>query len=67
MLGQVRVGERSNGIAAVPALLGMPASEGRIVKADAMHTQRRTARAVTAAGGDHVLVLKGNRGRRLRT
>ena len=48
-LGQVRVEGRSNGIAAVPALLGMPAPEGRIVTADAMYTQHRTARAVTAA------------------
>ena len=62
VLGQVRVEDRSNGIAAVPALLEMPAPEGRIVTADAMRTQRRTARAVTAAGGDYVLALKGNRG-----
>ena len=40
----------------------MPAPKGRVVTADAMHTQRRTARAVTAAGGDHVLALKGNQG-----
>ena len=44
------------------ALLEMPAPEGRVVTADAMHTQRRTARAVTAAGGDYVLALKGNQG-----
>ena len=62
VLGQVRVEDRSNGIAAVPAVLGMPALKGRIVTADAMRTQRRMARAVTAAGGDHVLALKGNQG-----
>ena len=62
MLGQVRVEDKSNGIAAVPALLEMPALRGRIVTTDAMHTQRRTARAVTAAGGDHVPTLKGNQG-----
>ena len=62
VLGQVRVEGKSNEIAAVPALLGMLALKGRVVTADAMHTQRRTAQAVTAAGGDYVLALKGNQG-----
>ena len=48
VLGQVRVENRSNGIAAVPALLGMPAPGGRVVTADVMHAQRRTAREATA-------------------
>ena len=51
VLGQVRVEDKSNEIAAVPALLEMLALRGRVVTADAMHTQRRTAQAVTAAGG----------------
>ena len=38
--GQVQVEDRSNGIAAVPALLGMPTLKGRIVTADAMRTRR---------------------------
>ena len=62
VLGRVRVEDRSDGIATVSALLGMPAPKGRVVTADAMRTQRRTARAVTAAGGDHVPAPKGNRG-----
>ena len=62
VLGQVRVEDKSNEIAAVPALLEMLALKGRIVTADAMHTQRRTAQAVTEAGGDYVLALKGNQG-----
>ena len=33
-----------------------------MVTADAMHTQKATARAVTQAGGDDVLALKGNQG-----
>ena len=41
---------------------GRAAGLGRVVTADAMPTQRRTARAVTAAGGDHVPTLKGNQG-----
>ena len=39
------------------------ALKGRIVTADAMHTQRATAEAVTAGGGDYVLALKANQGR----
>ena len=62
VLGQVRVEDKSNEIAAVPTLLEMLALKGRVVTADAMHTQRQTARAVTAAGGDYVLALKGNQG-----
>ena len=62
VLGQVRVAGKSNEITALPALLEMLALKGRIVTADAMHTQRETARAVTAAGGDYVLALKGNQG-----
>ena len=46
--GQVRVEGRSNGIAAVPTLLEMPALKGRVVTADAMHTRRRTVQAITA-------------------
>ena len=48
--GQVRVEDKSNGIAVVPALLGMPAPKGRVVTADTMHTQRRMARTITPAG-----------------
>ena len=62
VLGQVRVEDKSNEVAAVPALLEVLALKGRVVTADAMHTQRQTARAVTVAGGDYVLALKGYQG-----
>ena len=62
VMGRVRVEGGSNGITAVSALSGMPAPKGRVVTADAMHTRRRTAQAVTAAGGDYVPALKGNQG-----
>ncbi len=62
VLGQVKVDDKSNEIAAMPKLLEMLALKGGIVTADAMHTQRATAEAVTARGGDHVLALKGNQG-----
>ena len=60
VLGQVAVEAKSNESMALPALLDMLSLKGRIVTADAMHTQKATARAVTQAGGDDVLALKGN-------
>ena len=58
VLGQVKVDGKSNEIAAMPQLLEMLALKGRIGTADAMHTQRATAEAVTARGGDYVPALK---------
>ena len=46
----------------MPKLLEMLALKGRIVTADAMHTQRATAGTITAKGGDYVLALKANQG-----
>ena len=63
VLGQVKVDGKSNEIATMPKLLEMLALKGRIVTADALHTHRATAEAVTAGGGDYVLALKGNQGR----
>ena len=51
---------KSNEITALPALLEMLSIKGWIVTADAMHTQKATAQAVSQAGGDYVLALKGN-------
>ena len=62
LLGQVAVDAKSNEIAAMPVLLEMLDLKGRIVTADAMHTQRETARTVCDKGGDYVLVLKKNQG-----
>ena len=42
MLGQAKVDGKSNEIAAMPKLLEMLALMGRVVTADAMHTQRAT-------------------------
>ena len=49
VLGQVAVEAKSNEITALPALLEMLSLKGRIVTADAMHTQKATAQAVTPA------------------
>lgn len=59
-LGQVRVDGKSNEITAMPALLELLDIEGSTVTVDAMHTQRATAEALTARGGEYVLALKGN-------
>src|SRR5205807_8767317 len=53
VLGQVKVAEKSNEIAAIPALLDMMAIEGAIMTIDAMGCQR---------DADYVLALKGNQG-----
>ena len=45
------VDDKPNGIAAMRKLLEMLALEGRIVTANAMHTQRVTAEAITAGAG----------------
>ena len=62
VLGQVAVDQKSNEITALPELLALLDVRGRIITADATHTQRATAEAVCARGGDYVLALKGNQG-----
>ena len=62
VLGQAAVDGKSNEITALPELLSLLDVKGRIITADAMHTQRATAEAVCARGGDYVLALKGNQG-----
>ena len=59
-LGQVATEEKSNEITAVPRLLEMLAIEGAVVTIDAMHCQKKTARAVRARGADYVLQVKAN-------
>ena len=60
VLGQMEVDGKSNEIPALPKLLELLDIQGRMVTADAMHTQRETALAVLAKGGDYVLALQGN-------
>ena len=61
-LGQVEVDGKSNEVPAMPVLLKMLDISDKLVTADAMHTQRETATAVPAKGGDYLLALKGNQG-----
>jgi hypothetical protein len=38
----------------------LPALDGKIITADPLHCQRKTARAIVAKGGDYLLQVKGN-------
>ena len=60
VLGQVKVGEKSNEITAIPKLLNMMMIEGAIITIDAMGCQREIAKIITAKKADYVLALKGN-------
>lgn len=62
VLGQVKVGEKSNEIVAIPALLEMMAIEGAVVTIDAMGCQRDITARIIAKKADYVLALKGNQG-----
>ena len=62
VLGQVKVGEKTNEIVAIPALLDMMAIEGAIVTIDAMGCQRQIAERIVDKKADYVLALKGNQG-----
>jgi predicted transposase YbfD/YdcC len=62
VLGQVKVGEKSNEIIAIPKLLGMLSIEGAIVTIDAMGCQRDIAQTILDKKADYILALKGNQG-----
>ena len=62
-LGQVKTGEKSNEITAIPQLLQMLELHGRIVTIDAMGCQKDIAQGILDGGADYVLALKENQGR----
>lgn len=62
VLGQVKTGEKSNEITAIPKLLSMLALSGCIVTIDAMGCQKKIAARIVDCGADYVLSLKGNQG-----
>jgi predicted transposase YbfD/YdcC len=62
VLGQVKVADKSNEIAAIPALLDMMTIAGAIVTIDAMGCQRGIAQKIVDSKADYVLALKGNQG-----
>ncbi len=60
VLGQVKVGEKSNEIVAIPKLLALLAIEGAVVTIDAMGCQREISKAIIEKKADYILALKGN-------
>ena len=62
VLAQTKVNEKSNEIAAIPALLDMLSIEGAIVTIDAMGCQRNIAQKIVDKKADYGLALKGNQG-----
>jgi len=62
VMGQIAVGEKSNEIVAIPALLDMMAIEGAVVTIDAMGCQRAIAEKIIAKKADYLIALKGNQG-----
>jgi predicted transposase YbfD/YdcC len=60
VLGQKKVGEKSNEITAIPALLEMLMIRDCIVSIDAMGCQTEIAKTIIEQGADYVLALKGN-------
>jgi predicted transposase YbfD/YdcC len=62
VLGQVKVGDKSNEITAVPELLRALKLKGCIVSLDAMGCQKTIAQQIVDAQADYVLALKGNQG-----
>ncbi len=53
-------GDKTNEIGAMPELLQNLVLEGKIITADAMHTQRKTCQTIVDGGGDYVTIVKGN-------
>ena len=60
LLKEQVVGAKENELSQVAEFLISLWVKGRIISADALHTQRAFCRAVTAAGGEYVLFAKGN-------
>ena len=52
--------ERCEQSAAADLLEKLPALDGKLITADPLHCQRKTARAIVEKGGDYLLQIKGN-------
>ena len=62
VLGQAKVADKSNEIAAIPQLLDLLTIKGATVTIDAMGCQREIAEKIKDKQADYVLALKGNQG-----
>ena len=60
VLAQRSIGHKENEISAAAALMHPAFVKGRLISADAMHTQTKWCAAVIAFGGDYLLFAKGN-------
>jgi len=60
LLGQYKVGEKSNEISAIPELLRILELSGCVITTDAMGCQKNIAKEVIEADADYVLALKAN-------
>ncbi len=60
VLGQVAVADKTNEITAIDDLLARLVLTGWVVTTDALFTQREIARTICDAGGDYLMVVKGN-------
>jgi len=63
VLGQVKVGDKSNEITAIPKLLSRLDIAGTVITIDAMGCQKKIAQQIVQQDGDYVLSLKGNQGK----
>jgi predicted transposase YbfD/YdcC len=61
-LGQIKVGDKSNEITAIPKLLEVLTIKGCIVTIDAMGCQTEIAEKIIEKEADYILAVKGNQG-----
>ena len=59
-LGQVKVGEKSNEITAIPELLSLLSLDGFVITIDAIGTQAKIMDQIKKGGGEFVLPIKAN-------
>lgn len=57
---QVAAGGKANEISVAPTLVRRPDLRGKVVVADALHTQRAPSAQIIATGGAHLWIAKGN-------
>lgn len=62
VLGQLKVGEKSNEITAIPKLLDLLVIKGCIVTIDAMGCQKEIVSAIAGKEADYLIAVKGNQG-----
>lgn len=60
VVAQAAIAEGEGEITTVQSLLGEVNLHGKIVLADALHTQRKFCQQVVEGGGDYVLIIKDN-------